>query len=746
MFRRSISIVLIFLLGAHHAISKANNSISRLIVSVVGSSDLAVKEELTDSMDTVGDAGEVRTLDEVVVSQNLLSVTDNGYVYRMDSNKRAQSENTLQALSYVPLLNVKPDGTISVNGSESYSLFINGRPDEMAQRSPKEFLQSLPAASIARIEIITNPDNTYGADVKGYILNIITKKPFLEGYAVNLDAQGNTQPSADGTITGMFKNRKIDFSIAYNYNYYGQRNQPGDITYLGKNMDGETEDITRIDMTGNGDWHNHTLRAMLKWKPDTLNSLYADVHGLISRTNMTMSNLLNGKMSVPVAKDVMLDNTSAYTSGSTEANIVYRNYSPDSPSTERITAGYHFTYNPDKRSIIQRRSMAGTAPDILSQRTNGGMAEHSAILSRLFRLKKSFLRLTLREDYRRGKTSSEYELSDQSQLPSNSMKYDNLISNLSVSWGGRIGRVMIIAGLKGNLDWFRMKLPESPDMDYSRTRFYLLPSASFSWRPAVNDNLYLSYSSSIRRPGVEMLNPFTSSTDDISISTGNPDLKAQYTHSVSLSWLTGRVKNLMLSTSLEYNHCKDEILPATDVSDGKMISSYANIGKSNDLGLTAIASWRPANWTSVSVNGKIGERWLESKAIGLRQDNFYYQITSRIDFYLPHHFRIGAQYGHYKNLPEPWSTISELNIYSFNASKSFLDGRLTITATASSPFNKYTHSRVCSNLPAMQSIQNNYIIGRSFGLGISYSFGSGKQVDIERDNTLESKDLDTGVR
>lgn len=47
MFRRSISIVLIFLLGAHHAISKANNSISRLNVSFGGGKQVDIERDNT---------------------------------------------------------------------------------------------------------------------------------------------------------------------------------------------------------------------------------------------------------------------------------------------------------------------------------------------------------------------------------------------------------------------------------------------------------------------------------------------------------------------------------------------------------------------------------------------------------------------------------------------------------------------------------------------------------------------------
>ncbi len=80
-------------------------------------------------------------LNEVTVTGHarLTSITEKGFSYKMSANERAQEENTLQSLSYVPLVNVDANGSITVQGSSSYSLYLNGRPYEMAQTSPKAF-------------------------------------------------------------------------------------------------------------------------------------------------------------------------------------------------------------------------------------------------------------------------------------------------------------------------------------------------------------------------------------------------------------------------------------------------------------------------------------------------------------------------------------------------------------------------------------------------------------------------------
>jgi hypothetical protein len=61
-------------------------------------------------------------LSEFVVKGKLTTLTRSGLVYNMASDERAQSENALQSLAYVPLLRVDYDGAITVHGSTSYSL------------------------------------------------------------------------------------------------------------------------------------------------------------------------------------------------------------------------------------------------------------------------------------------------------------------------------------------------------------------------------------------------------------------------------------------------------------------------------------------------------------------------------------------------------------------------------------------------------------------------------------------------
>ena len=118
--------------------------------------------------------------------------------------------------------------------------------------------------------------------------------------------------------------------------------------------------------------------------------------------------------------------------------------------------------------------------------------------------------------------------------------------------------------------------------------------------------------------------------------------------------------------------------------------------------------------------------------------DWYYSFAPSLDFLLPKHFRLGMNGGLYKNAPAPWTENKPIYMYSFYANKSFLKGRLNVSITANSPFNKYIKSSSTTTLPDIMTT-------RSFGLNLSYSFGSGQKVNVQRDRTLRATDQPTGV-
>ena len=72
--------------------------------------------------------------------------------------------NAIDALRQVPGVEVDPDDNISLRGSSKVNLMIDGKPSSIAGGDIKSLLQSVPAANIADIEVMTNPCLLYTSD------------------------------------------------------------------------------------------------------------------------------------------------------------------------------------------------------------------------------------------------------------------------------------------------------------------------------------------------------------------------------------------------------------------------------------------------------------------------------------------------------------------------------------------------------------------------------------------------------
>ena len=79
-------------------------------------------------------------------------------------------------------------------------------------------LKSLPANTVKRIEVITNPGPKYDAEGVGGIINIITTEGGFEGYTVTLSGNAGNRGAGGGAF-GTVKQGKLTVSARYNYNH-----------------------------------------------------------------------------------------------------------------------------------------------------------------------------------------------------------------------------------------------------------------------------------------------------------------------------------------------------------------------------------------------------------------------------------------------------------------------------------------------------------------------------------------------
>lgn len=687
----------------------------------------------------------------VVGRKRLIKITHNGLEYDLSKDLAAQSTNLLAALNRVPLVNVDANDNITVKGSTSFSIFLNGHPYRIAQSSPKAVLQSIPVSTVKKIEVIDRINARYGGDVGDAIINIVTNLQLFDNYALTLNAGANTQPRANAGLNLMGTYKNIDYSLGYSYALDGQREQP--IASKSRYAQGSQWQEYNGKGVGDGDWKKHIVRAMLQWRPDTLNTLYLDGHALIEQTNLNTlwQQSFNEQGQAPLQSTFDTENKN--TTGTAEANVIYRNLFRNT-GDEHWVVGYRYTYNPDVRHYYQTYSNLLGNERRTRRKTNGGLHEHSLSVDfNLLNNDNTTLIVGGKQTLRNGNIQSSNKLLKDGEwvddaaesLQQQQLKYAQNVSAAYASISLGVGNFTLDTSLRWEYGDLKMQYPQQTVYNFTNRKHYVLPYASIYYQ-AKSSSLSLNYNTGVTRPSILMLNPFKAIVSQYLAAEGNPQLKDTYTHTLETSYSLYS-NTLFLSYSLHYKWTNHPIMafPRYNTDKKQLITQYQNIVFARNFGSNLYLNYRPIPLLSLTFSGNID--WYKNQESEQLWDksNIAHNLTLMCDVFLKKNWTIGLQYGNYKNPVEIWAKSHAFSISSLAISKSFLKGALNVRVVMNSPFQKYNELLVEQHLPYFSRSQTNYLTARAFGLDITYTFKSGNPKELKRDSRLKSSDQKTGV-
>src|SRR5690625_2720560 len=133
-------------------------------------------------------------------------------------NSMVNAGNTaMEVLEKSPGVLVDQDGNISLNGKRGVNVMINGRPTHLSAKQLSTVLKGMPASSVSKIELMTQPPAKYAAEGTAGLINLVLKKNTELGFNGSLDAgigyNQNLKYNAGGSIN--YKNKH--FSLYSNY-------------------------------------------------------------------------------------------------------------------------------------------------------------------------------------------------------------------------------------------------------------------------------------------------------------------------------------------------------------------------------------------------------------------------------------------------------------------------------------------------------------------------------------------------
>ncbi|MBP6347060.1 MAG: TonB-dependent receptor, partial [Bacteroides sp.] len=504
--------------------------------------DFSVKagEKLVDFgtlyiVDASNELGQV----EIVAQKPLVKADIDKIEYNVQDDPDAQSNSVLEMLRKVPLVTVDGEDNIQVNGSSSFKVYVNGKPNNMMSNNPTEVLKSMPANSIKHIEVITNPGPKYDAEGVGGILNIVTVGSGLEGYTATFSANVSNRGAGGGAF-GTIKSGKLTVSARYNYNYNDQpRNYssgsqhvtPEAVTENSSNLDydgsnkghgsfqsGSMEASYEIDtlrlvtmsfgLWGGGNKSNGSTDYIATF-PENINAAPIYSYSAFNRSKSSWYSIDGGidYQRLFKVKDRML--TFSY-------KINTRPQTSDSYTEYEIDNGY----NPDWADYLNRlKNQHNDGEQNTTEHTF--QADYTTPIGKLHTLEagaKYILRNNSSEDDRfDADDTGKYEYNkDQSSR----YKHLNDIIAAYLGYGLKVKRLSGRLGLRYEHTIQDVKYLVGRGEDFTKNFDDVVPSASIGYKLTDMSNLRLGYNMRIYRPGIWSLNPYLNDTDPSYISQG----------------------------------------------------------------------------------------------------------------------------------------------------------------------------------------------------------------------------------
>ncbi len=126
------------------------------------------------------------------------------------------SGNAADVLENVPSVSVDIEGNVSLRGSTSFTVLIDGRPSVM---DAQDALQQIPASSIETIEIITNPSAKYDPEGNAGIINIKLKKDKNYGLGGIVNGNAGINDKYGGDFLFEYRTQDLNYNLGMDYNH-----------------------------------------------------------------------------------------------------------------------------------------------------------------------------------------------------------------------------------------------------------------------------------------------------------------------------------------------------------------------------------------------------------------------------------------------------------------------------------------------------------------------------------------------
>ena len=729
-------------------------------ISISSDNQILSLGELTLAEDA-NQLGEV----EVVAKRPQMRFEIDRKVFDATQDIAAEGGSASDLLSNIPSVEVDNEGSVSLRGNSSVTIWINGKASGLTADNQSDILDMMPAGDIKQVEVITNPSARYSPEGTAGIINIILKDDRKPGYygsvKVGADTDGGYQ--ASGNIN--YSSSKVD---AYaNLNYRNREFKGGGITSRLNTTDNSFLDQTNDSKRQHNNWFGRFGATWHITKSDDLAFNVTGMTGGGDNSENIHYNSIDSQKNTIYTSDRITNGDSDMKMYNLELNYVHK-FSENSNIDLMVSNNQ---WRRDGMNIF-RQSTVYTDPsqtanplyqtqeNDIKDKTWEVQADYTNKISDMARIeagyKGTFQRNASPVDTYTGTTAEDIR---QDESLYNRFLYNQDVHALYMTYGGKWDKLSYQAGLRGeywrvdtrSLDFdqeFNGKASETFEKDY----FKLFPSAFISYALPKNNELQVNYTRRLRRPWGGQLNSFRNISDASNISFGNPELTPEYSHSFELNYIKSWESGHTLSLSGYYRSTDDVIqrIRFLNMEDNVMYTTSENVAKSQASGLEIVGKDKLFKILDLTTTVNLyyskldGFSYLpqgaETPVIGDTDESFAWNVRMIANFSLPWGVSLQGT-GNYNSKQLMAQGHREPN-YSVDLGlrKSFLSDKLTLSINARDLLDSRKFRTVTAGDGFWQDSEN-WRGGRRVGFTLTYNFGNMNKKKDKSKSRSEEPDM-----
>ena len=620
------------------------------------------------------------------------------------SSAAAATGSVLEVIREASAVNVDGNGDISIRGNSNVLILVDGIPTTLGG------LESIPAANVQSIEIVTSPDVRYDSEGTGGIVNIISKKQsanmFSAMAAFNYGFNG-------------FKNGNV--AINYNQGRWGVR-----FTYNGKYEKDLIESELHRQIAATGTRVDQLINATKRTSGQNA--------GINFQFKATPRDILTADFKVALPRT----NNFQDFNGTRQTDITFNRENFEGG------LGYKHLFDPGKKELSVNASVSsitGHRPSFyyeggkMVQKSQSGGHPFIATLQGDFMvmLGKGKFETGAKMTYRQNNIDHKmFEWDDALQdwvlsIPlSNDLAHREYIPAAYAMYSGKLSEALSYkGGIRFEYSYVTLH-SEKEKLDGHSDCWFLAPSLSLKWRVAPRWSLCSAITRRISRPTYPQLNPYINLIDKQTYETGNMKLQPEKANKLDAGCsYTG--KYLTVNGNAYVSYTTDYINQVAYLDNDVLVTTYINADSDVKAGIDQSIRYSPVRWMTIDLAGNTFYTASRGSFKGACIRNQGWTNNSNIGLTIRPFSSTEIQAQYFVTTPQyfPQFTTRTIHYGNIGMKQYFLKNSLTVSALLTDVFNTRRWD-VHSDNPIFTLVNNSKNLSRMFWLGITWNFHSYK--------------------